>query len=261
MTLRRPLRILACFAALGCGGSETSPVVDESPDAGFGPPAYVDAGSLDAAWERTEGGFLLPDGGVIPSDRFITKVVSFRRGPCSGFGLDQMPGIVLGPPVGGGSEMGSTDVFSLGNGGEITVSFEPNAIVDGPGVDFIVFENPFFIGGNPSDIYAEPGEVSVSEDGVHWTSFGCTDATQNPPYGLCAGWHPVYSNPANGISPLDPTAAGGDGYDLSEVGVARARYVRIVDKVMSEACPESGARPDTNGFDLDAIAIVHAELP
>ena len=62
-----------------------------------------------------------------------------------------MPGIVEGPPVGGGTDHGSTDVVSLGSGGSIVVSFAPNAIVDGPGADFIVFENPFWIGGDSSN--------------------------------------------------------------------------------------------------------------
>jgi hypothetical protein len=114
--------------------------------------------------------------------------------------------------------------------------------------------------GNPNAVYAEPGEVSVSDDGVSWTSFPCTQTTQDPPYGSCAGWHPVYSNPDNDISPADPKTAGGDAFDLADIGVKRARYVRIVDKVI-ESCPEGGAGPISNGFDLDAIAIVNAALP
>jgi len=178
--------------------------------------------------------------------------------------------VVEGPPVGGGADEGSTDVVSLGSGGSITVSFEPNAIVDGPGPDFVVFENPFWIGGRSSDVYAEPGEVSVSDDGTTWHIFTCnpthdpaaTDGTGTaPPYGQCAGWHVVYSTPQNGISPLDPTVSGGDPFDLAQVGLKHARYVRIVDRT-EEACSEAGAnKPDNNGFDLDAVAIVHAELP
>jgi hypothetical protein len=262
--------LLASAALVGCGSAQSGEgarVVDGGSDvgydAGFGPtpPAYVDGGgSLDASWAMAEGGYVVPEAGVIPADRFITKVVSYSLGPCSGFGQKQMPQIVEGPPVGGGAEMGSTDVLSLGNGGQIIVSFEPNAIVDGPGVDFIVFENPFYIGGNPDDVYAEPGEVSVSEDGVNWTSYPCPDTTNNPPYQQCAGVHPVYSNPDNGISPIDPATAGGDPYDLATIGVKQAKYVRIVDKVI-ESCPDSGVRLDTNGFDLDAIAVVNAALP
>jgi hypothetical protein len=181
-----------------------------------------------------------------------------------------MPEIVEGPPLGGGSDKGSTDVVSLGSGGSIVVSFAPNAIIDGPGPDFLVFENPFWIGGNSSDPYAEPGEVSVSDDGTTWTTFPCapiadpqaSDGTGvAPPYpATCAGWQVVYSAPGNGISPVDPTTAGGLALDLATIGVTHARFVRIVDKTQ-EACPEAGAGPTTNGFDLDAVAIVNAELP
>jgi hypothetical protein len=204
-----------------------------------------------------------------PADRFVTAVVSIDRRDCTGFGASSLPGIVEGPPVGGGSSRGSLDVVSLGSGGSIVVAFAPNAIVDGPGVDFIVFENPFWVGGNSNDIYAEPGEVSVSEDGVNWTAFPCNPTQDSqapygtgvvPPYGQCAGWHVVYSTPTNGISPLDPTTAGGDAFDLADIGVTRAQYVRIVDKT-NEDCPESGTRPNTNGFDLDAVAIVNAANP
>jgi hypothetical protein len=231
--------LVSCLSTLGCGAPS---------------PAAPRDGGDDG------NGFVVLDGGVIPADRFITKVVSYSLGPCSGFGRDQMPEIVEGPPVGEGPYSGSTDVLSLGNGGEIVVSFEPNAIVDGPGVDFIVFENPFYILGTEIVADAEPGEVSVSEDGVTWTSFPCTDTTSRPPFGQCAGVHPVFSNPDNGISPIDPMKAGGDPYDLADIGVKHAKYVRIVDKIL-ESCPDGAGRPNANGFDLDAIAIVNAELP
>ena len=219
-----------------------------------GPDASADSGSWDSAdsvhMVHGEGG---------PS-RFITNVISFTPGTCAGFGQTAMPKVVCGPPVGGGTNAGSTDVVSLGGGGEIIVSFTPNAIVDGPGVDFIVFENPFVIDGSGA-IYAEPGEVSVSDDLVHWVTFPCTDATQEPPYGQCGGWHPVLSKPGNGISPFDVARAGGDAFDLADLGVEQARYVRIRNIVASEACPDAGYIPKTNGFDLDAIAIVNPLLP
>ena len=125
------------------------------------------------------------------------------------------------------------------------------------------------IAGDSTDVYAEPGQVSVSDDGTTWTAFPCTPTTDAaaadgtgtlPPYGLCGGWQVVYSNPDNGISPFDPTVAGGGAYDLATIGVTHARYVRIVDET-HEACPEAGDQPTKNGFDLDAVAIVNAELP
>ena len=265
----------ACAAmtvAVGCGTSDRGSSVAPKDDAGgiafisedAGSVARVDA-SVDAATETssapTDSGYPLADGGVVAASRFITKVISFLPGDCAGFGIPSMPGIVMGPPVGTGSDNGSLDVVSLGDGGSIVVSFEPNAIVDGPGPDFIVFENPFWIGGNAHDIYAEPGEVSVSDDGVNWTTFPCTatQASCADGCGTCGGWQVVYSNPTSGISPLDPTVAGGLALDLAQIGLTHARYVRVVDK-SGEMCPSTD-RATTNGFDLDAMAIVNAEIP
>jgi hypothetical protein len=198
------------------------------------------------------------ESGAIRGDRFITKVVSFTPGDCAGFGAGEMPGIISGPPAGAGDEKGSLDVVSLGIGGELVVSFEPNAIVDGPGPDFIVFENAFFAAGNPNAPSADPGEVSVSEDGTTWKIYECMPGAAAP-YGKCAGWHPVYSAPGNGISPIDPKTAGGEAYDLSELGITRARFVRIRDK--STATCEGQPKPQNLGFDLDSIAVVNAEKP
>jgi len=217
---------------MGCGGPMTQP--DGGADAASD--VFVSDASADAS-----GG----DAGA-----FVTGVVSFEAGACSGFGAAEMPQIVEGAPVGGGTSQGSTDVVSLGAGGSIVVSFAPNAIVDGPGPDFVVFENAFWVGGNQSNVYAEPGEVSVSDDGVAWSTFPCTATAGNPPYGECAGTHPVFSPP---YAPTDYPSCGGDAYDLSELGVTHARYVRIVDH-SGETCTP----PQNNtGFDLDAIVILH----
>lgn len=184
--------------------------------------------------------------------RFITDVVAHHFGDGQNTGQAQFPTPILGPPKGGGACQGSTDVVSLGNGGWVIVAFAGNEIVDGPGPDFTVFENPFGINCDLSNIFAELATVGVSEDGVTFVDYPCTAVA--PPYGECAGWHPVYANAdTNTIDPLDPTVSGGDTYDLADVGLARARYVRIVD------------RPDLTGingvFDLDAAAIVHPACP
>jgi hypothetical protein len=248
--------VLVPVAAIvvACGDSST---VAPSPPISLGDAGYVDAAEPDASKPLADGGYLDPNGTVLRADRFVTKVVSFTPGECAGYGANAMPDIVLGPPVGAGDRAGGTDVVSLGIGGEIVLSFEPNAIVDGPGVDFIVFENAFFAGSG-STPYADLGEVSVSEDGTTWTSFPCTPSDA-PPYGTCAGWHPVYSAPGNGISPVDPDKAGGDPYDLAQLGVTKARFVRIRDK--ATATCEGAPKPTNLGFDLDAIALVHAETP
>lgn len=67
----------------------------------------------------------------------------------------------------------------------------------------------------------------------------------------CAGWHPVYANPgANSIDPLDPSVAGGDPFDLADVGLSMARFVRISDRADLPTV-----------FDLDAVGIVNAACP
>jgi hypothetical protein len=264
--------LVACGSGGNGGGSGSAPGGGSEAGIGTGPVQNLP----DAGWSTSEdaapfvpvtpddasvkpqtdaGGYPLCDGAVMPVDRFVTQVVGFEAGACAGFGQSEMPEIVEGPPVGGGTGNGSLDVLSLGNGGTIVVAFGPNTIVDGPGADFIVFENPFDIGGSANNPNAEPGEVSVSDDGVNWTTFPCTATSY--PYGECAGWRPVLSNPNNCVSPLDPATAGGDPFDLADVGVTSAKYVRIVDKIV-EACPSNPVdAPNTNGFDLDAIAIVN----
>jgi hypothetical protein len=190
--------------------------------------------------------------GQCPS-RFATSVESFSAGPGQDNGQADLPEIVLGPPKGRGDASGSTDVASLGNGGTITLGFAPSAIVDGPGPDFIVFENAFYvIGSDPPQPFAELGSVEVSDDGQTFRGFSCT--ASEPPYGSCAGVHPVYANPdQSSIDPTDPATAGGDAFDLADLGVSHARYVRITDRV--DLTGMNGS------FDLDAISIVHAECP
>jgi hypothetical protein len=121
-------------------------------------------------------------------------------------------------------------VVALGTGGEIVVEMGTE-IIDGPGPDLLVFENPFYIGCDPAKgVYAEPGEISVSDDGSVWATFPC--ASTSPPYGWCAGWRPD-----------------GDPFDLADVGLLRARFVRVRD---------IGSGVDASGFDLDAVAVLNA---
>jgi hypothetical protein len=187
-------------------------------------------------------------------DHFATSVETFVPTGSGGFGSEDLPGVVLGPPLGGGMSSGSTDVLSLGCGGSIVLGFGPTGIADRPGPDFIVFENPFVpsSGGAP---FVEPGEVSVSADGEAWTTFTCIVEGEEALRG-CAGVTPVLSHPDNGIDPSDPGSAGGDAFDLQDVGLSRARYVRIVDRTEEFYGTSMWCSPPKGGFDLDAISVV-----
>ncbi len=187
-----------------------------------------------------------------PCQGFAQAIYSVTYGPGAGFGQSLLPDIVLGPPRGSGAGSGSLHVLSLGSGGEIILDLGNCPAVDDPGEDFIVFENAFYIGGDPQAPYAELGTVGVSEDGINFTDFPCSSAGY--PYTGCAGWHAVFSHPDNEIDPFDPAVAGGDAFDLADIGVTKAQYIRIVDDA------QGSTAGTTAGFDLDAIAVVNGEI-
>ncbi len=193
-----------------------------------------------------------------PSDPFIDCVVSYDPplAPEDMYGYDSFPEVVFGSPEGDEDGGGSTDVLSLGCGGTIEVYFEWPAIVDGEGADFIVFENPFYYG---ETTFAEPAQVSVSEDGVEWVTFPCEVDGQGtwPPTG-CAGVYPVYAGSSNDLDPTDPEVAGGDAFDLATVGLEKARYIRLEDRTVEYYGDETWCGT-SGGFDLDAISIVNQE--
>lgn len=185
------------------------------------------------------------DAGALPPgpDPWADRVVSFAPGEAAGFGQDRYPGIVLGPPRGGGATAGSLDVLSLGREGVIVLELVDLVAVDGEGADLLVFENPF-------SGYVETAVVAASADGVEWREWPCDPADVEGGRPGCAGVAPVFQNgPATGQ--LDPAATGGDAYDLREIGLERARFVRVRD-TGANAYQGSGG-----GFDLDGLGVVH----
>lgn len=182
---------------------------------------------------------------------YASEVVSFTPGEGAGYGQDKMPDVVLGAPQGKGTNAGALSVLSLGKGGEIVLGFGERVIIDGPGADFVVFENSFWPSGNAAEVYAEPGEVSVSMDGVEWKTFPCSTEPSEPGrWPGCAGWNPTLVYDAEQVIPLDPALSGGDAFDLADIGVKEVRFVRIRDVSNNGDAPSAG-------FDLDAVGGVH----
>lgn len=170
------------------------------------------------------------------SGTFVQAVVDFQPGEGAGFGAQAMPDVVYGPPWGKGPRAGSLDVVSLGREGVIVLDL--GWFDDGPGVDLLVFENPF-----PG--WLELGVVGVSDDGRTWHEWGCEAES-----GVgCAGVAPVLSNPDNGVDPFDPDVSGGDAFDLAVIGRSEARFVRVRDDGGNDYAGEAG------GFDLDAVGV------
>src|SRR5262249_12036449 len=129
-------------------------------------------------------------GTAAAGDPWLDRVRAFEPGTQAGFGAEELPGMVLGKPEGLGLGAGSADVVSLGNNGQIIVSFDDNAVVDGEGDDLVIYENAFLSG---SLVFAEYAFVEVSADGRTWYAFPY-DATTHE--GL-AGKEPVLSNSDN----------------------------------------------------------------
>ena len=234
----RFLLLLGVGGVLGCTGPDdkggNTPFVHS--DSGDG--TSVDSGDSDTAIGDTGIEPCEPPDYGEPGDPFADLVVDYVPGGGAGFGQDDYPDIVLGPPLGGGANSGSLDVLSLGEGGEIVLEFTDRQLYDGEGIDLLVFENPF------SD-WVEPVSVAASTDGIVWNEWNCD--LEDSDYIGCAGVNPVLSHPDNCINATDPSVAGGDGFDLADIGMEMARFVRIRDLEVT----------GPGGFDLDAVGVVH----
>jgi hypothetical protein len=233
------LSLVAC--AGGADGKTTA-----GADSGAQGGADLDGGSDGAAQDSgADGGDDTADdtGGDTGPDPYADAAPHFSPGIGAGYGQDSFPDVVLGPPLGGGVQ-GSLDVLSLGDGGELVLEFTDIGLIDGPGVDLIVFENPF-----PG--WIETGEVSVSEDGEAWHTWPCDPSRAEAGDSGCAGVALCWGNLEEGIDPTDPEVAGGDQFDLADLGLSAARFVRVRDTGTNNYDGVAG------GFDLDAVAIVH----
>lgn len=261
------MRARGCVAALallsacaspskGGGAGDDGATGDGATDGGAADGGAADGGDGHAAPDTGDGG--ADDGAdsgggdtgapavVYEPWPFADAVISYTPGAAAGYGQDRFPDVVFGPPEAPGDGGGSLDVLSLGDRGEIVLELRALDLVDGPGVDLLVFENPF-VG------WTETGVVGVSADGVDWVEWPCAADDAAGMFPGCAGVALVYSNSGNGVDATDPEAAGGDAFDLAEIGVERARFVRIRDSGANSYEGLSG------GFDLDAIAALHAE--
>ena len=220
-----------------------------------------------------------------------TEMVDYSPGPGNSYFPN--PTWALDDPYGGGETSGSTDVVTLGVQGSLTLGFglggQARVIADGPGADFIVFENPIRVTGT-NLTFAELIRVQVSTDGVHFAEFptACTltgpvsaympiDTTKVSGF---AGVRPVLANSDNnGLDPFDPAQAGGDAFDLSNladhpevlagrVELGRILYLRLIDVKGDGSETDTAGRAvydptgaSTVGYlmsaDVDAVSVIH----
>ncbi|MBL8738749.1 MAG: hypothetical protein JNL12_20135 [Planctomycetes bacterium] len=208
---------------------------------------------------------------------FASLVVSSNTNGNAGGGIFD-PTQALGAPL------GATHVHSLGIGGALTLEFTP-PIVDRPGADLMVAENPFRLAGNETNTFAEVAFVEVSSNGVDFVRFPARyfGAPSSPgafgtmpvgAYANLAGQTPMLAT-SPGADPLDLVEAGGDAFDLGDllgeslvvaglVDLQAVRYVRLVDVPSGAVSDSVGATifdAGSGSADIDAVTAVHQQGP
>lgn len=192
--------------------------------------------------------------------------------PGAGAGPFRDPSRAIDGVRGGGLGAGSLDVYSIDYGTHLVLSWGGRRVLDGPGVDLVVFENPFHYGDGLT--FMDPAIVEVSVDGEAWVALPHEYAADDPSVYSARGadWRgfagvtPVTLHEEHHpVDPFDVSAAGGDGFDLAtlpdegEAGRIRregAALVRIR-AAHDHVDPRTGARyprdPVANGPDIDGV--------
>ncbi len=168
------------------------------------------------------------------------------------------------------------DILSLGDSGVATLMFR-RPIINGPGPDFVVFENGF---GTAGGDYLELAFVEVSSDGINFQRFpsycGLDQSIQIGPYSTTIGVERLNNFAGKYVAPY------GTPFDLADLEVLAQRnvdlnlnhitHVRLVDAIGS-INPVYGIRAangnlvndpyptafPSGGFDLDAIGVIHEQ--
>jgi hypothetical protein len=172
----------------------------------------------------------------------------------SGAALDAL----TGAPGGGGAttpNAAATDLVTVSDGGVLELHLPGVAVLDGPGADFVVYENAFYAGGDRSLRAADPATVEVSSDGTTWVAIPAVLRGGAIPSGIAIdarlfgegylGIEPVFANATNALGP-GSLAAGGDRFDIAATGLDSVRAIRIIDVAGDGRSP-----------DLDALAWIH----
>lgn len=229
------------------------------------------------------------------ADPYADSVRLFRPLTPGGHGEAFLAENVLGPPDGRGTYAPAFEpshVLSLharpgpagarldAHGGVIVLAFEDNIVWDGPGEDFTIFENVFFINGDANRRFMEPAIVSVALWEDEWHRFpidvvppatvSSTPATMDPFY-YNRGF--AGRNATTGGDPTDPRQSGGDSFDLASLPRTRLSWIRFIKiqstghqvlrddfgghAVLHNDTQGALSGEGSSGFDLDAVSAVH----
>ena len=160
------------------------------------------------------------------------------------------------------------DIVSLGNNGSITLSFD-QAITNGDGADFLVFENSF------SDTFLELAFVEVSSNGIDFVRFDNISLTAAPVgafgnidttniFGYAGKYRGGFGTPFD-LQDLADKVASNPSLNINYIS-----HIRIIDingdgssadSLAPPAGPNSIYDPSPSfgsaGFDLDAVAAMY----
>ncbi|VAW51386.1 hypothetical protein MNBD_GAMMA06-959 [hydrothermal vent metagenome] len=154
----------------------------------------------------------------------------------------------------------SFDIVSLGESGTITLTFD-DAIVNGFGDDFAVFENSF------DDTFLELAQVSVSSDGINFFAFSMFSETPS----AVSAFGAVDATNIDGLAGKY-RQGWGTGFDLdlltgiAALDVSAVSYVRLLDIAGDGSVLDANGNPiydptltvGSGGFDLDAIGVLNS---
>jgi len=254
--MKKPILLVWFSALVACQGGDPNTCPDQCLDKAANPQTCLAAcGSRDVA----------------PAD----EVVDSPGDTGEGFGDASH---AVNGVRGCGETCGSYDVFSLGLEADVDnyliLRWSGRRVLNGPGVDFVVFENGFFWGAGP-ERFMDHVVVSVSRDAVTWVSFPhdytaedetifSWDPNRWPGF---AGVQPVLLHEEdNPVDPFDPERAGGDGFDLDSLpddggegsAIRREGFVYLkLESAASLSNPDTGAPyvkdPISNGPDIDGV--------
>ena len=173
--------------------------------------------------------------------------LNYEQGPTTSPNWYNDPTQTLGPAQGT-----ITNVTSLGDGGQITLTFASPIVASQSGPDFAVFGNAFSPG------YLKLAYVEVSQDDVHWYKM--------PNYSLTPAPVATYGDnmDASNIFGLAGKYVVGYGtpFSLSEVGLQWASYVRLIDVVGNGTNLDSAGNPiydpypNSNGFNAAGVGVI-----
>ena len=155
-------------------------------------------------------------------------------------------------------------VISLGDGGSITLYFNP-PIINGPGFDFAVFENAF------NDSFLELAHVEISENGIDFYRFPSESQTQTD--SQTAPFGPTFPEQIHNLAGKYRMPYGTP-FDIDEITDANLPkqfyFLRFID-VVGSINPVLGSKDSkgniindpwptnfaSSGFDLDAVGVIN----